>query len=103
LVSASIRNRPSFPTRRSSDLDAIFGAETLNGFIMEPNFIPATARAAARDDQQAHSSATAEPPNTVAVRSAHWIETDRINDRLAEDRKSTRLNSSHVSSSYADS
>jgi len=64
--------------------DAIFGAETLNGFIMEPNFIPATARAAARGDQQAHSSVTAEPPNTVAVRSAHWIETGRINDRLAE-------------------
>ncbi|HEY4557351.1 MAG TPA: HAD hydrolase family protein [Enteractinococcus sp.] len=68
---------------RSLFSGAIFGAETLTGLIMEPEFIPASARAAARERDHA-DSATAEPNNTVAVRSSRWIEADRITDRLAE-------------------
>ena len=60
---------------------AIFGAETLTGLIMEPDFIPASARAAAREVDQV-VAATAEPTNTVAVRSSRWIEADHITDRL---------------------
>src|SRR5690625_211211 len=50
---------------------------------MDTEFIPASARAAARERDHA-DSATAEPNNTVAVRSSRWIEADRITDRLAE-------------------
>ena len=62
---------------------AIFGAETLTGLIMEPDFIPGSARAEARQVDLA-AAATKEPAETVAVRSSRWIETERITDRLAE-------------------
>lgn len=62
---------------------AIFGAETLTGLIMEPDFIPAASRAEARRVDLGRS-ATAEPADTVAVRSSRWIETQRITDQLAE-------------------
>ena len=62
---------------------AIFGVETLTGLIMEPNFIPASARAEARRVDLA-AAATNEPTDTVAVRSSHWIEAERITERLAE-------------------
>src|SRR5690625_4947157 len=48
---------------------AIFGAETLTGLIMEPDFIPASRRAAAGEADLA-TAATAEPVNTVAARSS---------------------------------
>lgn len=68
---------------RSLYSGAIFGAETLTGLIMEPEFIPTTARTQAlRNDNI--SSATDEPPTSVSVRSSRWIEADRITDRLAE-------------------
>lgn len=62
---------------------AIFGAETLTGLIMEPEFIPASSRAAAQKIDLA-AAATKEPTDTVAVRSSRWIETERITERLAE-------------------
>lgn len=60
---------------------AIFGAETLTGLIMEPEFIPAASRGRA-----AHQAPpiTADPVNSVAVQSSRWIESDNITDRLAE-------------------
>ena len=68
---------------RSLFSGAIFGAETLTGLIMEPDFIPASRRAAAREVDLA-TAATAEPVNTVAARSSRWIEADYVTDRLAE-------------------
>lgn len=62
---------------------AIFGAETLTGLIMEPEFIPKTSRARARQIQNAHPI-TADPANSVAVQSSRWIESDKITERLAE-------------------
>ncbi len=67
---------------RSLFSGAIFGAETLTGLVMEPEFIPASQRAAAREVDLG-TSATAEPANTVATRSSRWIEAERITDRLA--------------------
>lgn len=60
---------------------AVFGAETLTGLIMEPEFIPAASRGRA-----AHQAPpiTADPVNSVAVQSSRWIESDNITDRLAE-------------------
>lgn len=60
---------------------AIFGAETLTGLIMEPEFIPAAART---QDRTLTASATSEPTTNLAARSSRWIETERITDRLAE-------------------
>lgn len=68
---------------RSLYQGAIFGAETLSGFIMEPEFIPAAARATIRNNQNI-DSATDEPTDSVAVRSSRWIEADQITDRLTE-------------------
>jgi len=62
---------------------AIFGAETLTGLVIEPEFIPASVRAEAREVDYA-VAATADPPAQVASRSSRWIETERITDRLAE-------------------
>ena len=62
---------------------AVFGAETLTGLIMEPEFIPAASRARKRAAHQA-PPITADPVNSVAVRSSRWIESDNITDRLAE-------------------
>src|SRR5699024_3226664 len=52
---------------------AVFGAETLTGLIMEPEFIPAASRGRA-----AHQAPpiTADPVNSVAVQSSRWIESD---------------------------
>src|SRR5699024_2764444 len=63
--------------------DAIFGAETLTGLIMEPEFIPSSSRAEAEQVDRV-GAATREPNETVATRSSRWIETNRITDRLAE-------------------
>src|SRR5699024_12639170 len=60
---------------------AVFGAESLTGLIMEPEFNPAASRGRA-----AHQAPpiTADPVNSVAVQSSRWIESDNITDRLAE-------------------
>ncbi len=68
---------------RSLFSGAIFGAETLTGLIMEPEFIPASSRAAARK-VDLRAAPTADPDGTVAVQSSRWIEANRITDRLAE-------------------
>ena len=68
---------------RSLYSGAIFGAETLTGLIMEPEFIPSASRARARAAQEA-PPITADPVNSVAVQSSRWIESEKITDRLAE-------------------
>src|SRR5207245_3780088 len=80
----------SFPTRRSSDLTA---ARALNS-------------AAARKGKSTSFSTCefVEPRTDVYRASAHWASCDGkgVNDvDLPLDRKSTRLNSSHGSTSYA--
>lgn len=68
---------------RSLYSGAIFGAETLTGLIMEPEFIPSKARTQARANENFYI-ATEEPADSVSVRSSRWIEADQITDRLAE-------------------
>ena len=68
---------------RSLYSGAIFGAETLTGLIMEPEFIPAESRVQARKSQDI-PPITADPVNSIAVRSSRWIESEKIADRLAE-------------------
>lgn len=62
---------------------AIFGAETLTGLVLEPEFIPRTDRPQAREIDYA-AATTAESRQPVAARSARWIEAERITDLLAE-------------------
>src|SRR5699024_11445574 len=63
---------------------AIFGAETLTGLVMEPQFISSTARAQAHRQAHRGQSATEEPTDSVAVRSSRWIETTNITYELAQ-------------------
>ncbi|HIW45626.1 MAG TPA: HAD-IIB family hydrolase [Candidatus Yaniella excrementigallinarum] len=63
---------------------AIFGAETLTGLVMEPQFISSTARAQANRQAHRGQSATEEPTDSVAVRSSRWIETANITYELAQ-------------------
>src|SRR5690242_21569557 len=82
------RTPPSFPTRRSSDLDvdpAIFGAETRHATVKTKDrrtrFELAVTRGALSADK---------PELGICG-----------GQQLLKDRKSTRLNSSHMSISYA--
>src|SRR5690606_42113013 len=99
---SSARSHPSFPTRRSSDLPAVERAGEA-----------ARARRDLRDDDVLHplvvvreldADAAAEQPGIEAdlvLRAALRHEV-RVPEALRlEDRKSTRLNSSHVKISYA--
>src|SRR5690606_41946623 len=84
----------SFPTRRSSDLEAVTEA--------------ASARAAGNGAERYERTGEATGPRGVHVRAlrhrgAPGRRVQRLYGELghAEDRKSTRLNSSHVKISYA--
>src|SRR5207249_9625429 len=90
LRSGAHRGLPSFPTRRSSDL-LVHGADLGAGDLARGR--PLADRAAAahaarrRDDPRGHTGAA---PQQEGDADHGW-----------RDRKSTRLNSSHVSISYA--
>src|SRR5207249_12078039 len=95
------RSLHSSPTRRSSDLcasaDATMGGATMSGIIGPIDF---TAEGVAHALQLAGdtlrlTTATPEQLNAAAAFLANGFA------RFPEDRKSTRLNSSHVSISYA--
>src|SRR5699024_12428260 len=83
----------SFPTRRSSDLEAL----TQNGFTVEKSLVEPGPLFAAVAQGSADLYLTSWLPNTHRD---YW---ERFGDQLdiIRDRKSTRLNSSHVSISYA--
>src|SRR5690606_40293547 len=92
----------SFPTRRSSDLGAevIFGGNegfapvgegTENGAFFEPTLLLAR-------QPQNHSAHDVEAFGPVSTLMAY---SGGIEEAVALDRKSTRLNSSHVKISYA--
>src|SRR5690606_40937504 len=95
--SESLPHLPSFPTRRSSDLHVEEPrAEPLAGLALEDepagragrrHLEPATEEPTAA----AHRTATHQPP----------AQHRRALGRPGQDRKSTRLNSSHVKISYA--
>src|SRR5699024_12706523 len=95
----SMCRRRTFPTRRASDL------------MWKPSEIAICVRAASRsvtsarvvvdadrDEPRAGECRVRPPTPFVVVRFELAV---RYVDEAAEDRKSTRLNSSHVSSSYA--
>src|SRR5699024_11802098 len=78
--SVARRDLPSFPTRRSSDLGAAAGAGGGGGGGPQAENAPLTTES--------------------RMRLGIWRE-DKEKGRGIQDRKSTRLNSSHVSTSYA--
>src|SRR3712207_8842171 len=78
-----------FPTRRSSDLVALFDRD---------------AQVALAAALGGHQQALVDPPPhgaTVGVGLVLRREETQQDERLGEDRKSTRLNSSHANISYA--
>src|SRR5699024_11339563 len=83
-VSAAHPALPSFPTRRSSDL-GLTGARLVVALVC----------AAMTTFAQLYS------PQGVLPQVAHDLDTTADTAALTIDRKSTRLNSSHVSISYA--
>src|SRR5690606_40592166 len=92
-ASVALRALPSFPTRRSSDLR---GAPSGGG---APR-LPAGARGEVRErragaDRRDQEGLAQPGPDPGRFRPA------RTRPRLCRDRKSTRLNSSHVKISYA--
>src|SRR5206468_12854441 len=91
------RHLPSFPTRRSSDLARQFGVAR-DVLVKRRSNVEALARDALGDPARGHA------PGAAAFRARqHALDArllDRTDDR-AEDRKSTRLNSSHDQISYA--
>src|SRR5699024_12119407 len=100
VVYAAHSHLASFPTRRSSDL-ALLGLGTLLSnqvrdgiFDDRAEQILADAASRAESAQERFDSATAN--STQAVQQ---LANDTV--RSLQDRKSTRLNSSHVSISYA--
>src|SRR5207253_9267073 len=94
---AALRALPSFPTRRSSDLSR--RRFLVAGTLGAAGLMGGTAAAVA-----AGRAAEAAPPDTSVIpfygKHQAGIATS-VQDRLALDRKSTRLNSSHVAISYA--
>src|SRR5207249_6120551 len=99
--SAYPRDRHSFPTRRSSDLcDQELGAQVAER-------LGAVLARRTHDEHAALDGHGEEPRRLVEPRNGGHVDEARAMQRGAEllqaeeDRKSTRLNSSHVSISYA--
>src|SRR5699024_11728450 len=93
--SGSPHHLPSFPTRRSSDL-------TTNTCISTSPTTPATASAPAISRLRAAAARrSACTPTTCTSSTSSTAAAAATAAAALKDRKSTRLNSSHVSSSYA--
>src|SRR5207249_9085117 len=97
-----LQTLPPFPTRRSSDLEPVRLNAPVRRIAQGPDGVTVDA-----DDLVAHGSrAIVSVPPVLAVRIAYDPALPTRRDQLlqnmpAGDRKSTRLNSSHVSISYA--
>src|SRR5207249_9976207 len=92
------RDLHSFPTRRSSDLSGEEG-DTSRKAIRRA---PPTARLRARErDRQAMNPMPASSPRNPPREAATMVAARPSTRQPRQDRKSTRLNSSHVSISYA--
>src|SRR5207249_11798925 len=93
LSHPALRHLPSFPTRRSSDLAAV-GQDAVGvdgAGDREPELDLGVADGVAADDRAAGRDAPLGPAGEDAAEDV----------QVELDRKSTRLNSSHVSISYA--
>src|SRR5207249_10573219 len=93
---------PPFPTRRSSDLEPRHEIELGRGVAQRANGVADIADLLGQRDRVPHRR----PAGLVVVRARRVGDRDRLRriedrDILEQDRKSTRLNSSHVSISYA--
>src|SRR5207302_9365319 len=98
-----LHNLPPFPTRRSSDLEASGYAKSESDvtLLTEQNLnVPITLKVGAITEAV---NVTTEAPlvNTAETRNQLTLETDSLSSLPLADRKSTRLNSSHVKISYA--
>src|SRR5690349_24066165 len=86
---AAVSHSPSFPTRRSSDL---INVVDLDHYLLKPWDPPEQNLYPVLDEQlRAWAVSDRQPPQRVRV----------VGHRWSPDRKSTRLNSSHVEISYA--
>src|SRR5690606_41494981 len=95
---AALRGLPSFPTRRSSDLSALSLSYDRVLMDLAAGAGPALLRlAAAAEDTLV---VLADEPTSLTDAYA-LVKMLRLRDEEAADRKSTRLNSSHVKISYA--
>src|SRR5207249_7922852 len=93
----------SFPTRRSSDLLARRSAADL--VDRRARHAPRNSRARPAPSGEPEAPPAAADPLVVGIPAAGADDPDRgdvqrAGDRIVRDRKSTRLNSSHVSISY---
>src|SRR5207249_6796738 len=95
--SPDLRELPSFPTRRSSDLSAAAGDDALGGGAA------AGGAGGERAGAVREGRAGAHVPRRAGGAAHRGAVDRRAADHLGAptDRKSTRLNSSHVSISYA--
>src|SRR5699024_12485467 len=91
-VVVSSMSLPSFPTRRSSDLAALRGLGQEIGFV---------GRLFGGELDQHHVQAAGHVVGPLAEKLEVHQSDERGMQRNGQDRKSTRLNSSHVSISYA--
>src|SRR5690606_39342184 len=92
------RARPSFPTRRSSDLGDDFVARVVDYEPARQNYFSLTEIPKRLGEHADRLEALVEEEEEkLAALERAALE----RDGLAEDRKSTRLNSSHVKISYA--
>src|SRR5690606_40969656 len=90
---ASLRHLHSFPTRRSSDL-VISSVSTVSAVSAKPVPVPTPQAVAAE-------AAKPEPKLVAASAAPAEAKTPAVEVDPKVDRKSTRLNSSHVKISYA--
>src|SRR5690606_40766829 len=87
---------PPFPTRRSSDLD-----KSTRPTAPQAGPLPQPEDGLAPRPLRAQTPAPSPPPEARVISSANAEDTMPTPKARQEDRKSTRLNSSHVKSSYA--
>src|SRR5205085_6896725 len=91
---------PSFPTRRSSDL--VFPADHgADFFVYAESCAPAPRRDAARRNFAARNARLRQSEHHASLRHFDSVHPLLRAAPIAQDRKSTRLNSSHSQISYA--
>src|SRR5207244_7350128 len=91
---------PSFPTRRSSDLPSPCITPSTETFVMVVSFMVAVSFSMSLS-LVGCSTRSQRPPLDLAPDSFFGEDGIDLADGLAQDRKSTRLNSSHQIMSYA--
>src|SRR5207249_9748367 len=95
------RSHTPFPTRRSSDLARLAGDEGLLAVIAPASLRGGDGSSGSLFDDTRIAVLTPREAKGMEFDHVIVVEPAQIVDEAAEDRKSTRLNSSHVSISYA--